>query len=204
MLIYGASGHAKVIIDVIKSKHQESIDFIVDDDRTINELLGFEVKHQLIDAMQEQKSVIAIGNNLTRKKVAKKIKNSFCDALIHKSAVLSEKVEIGKGTVVMPNVVINSSTKIGAHCIINTSSVVEHDVIIDNYVHISPGATVTGNVYIGEGTQIGAGASIIPGIKIGKWVTVGAGAIIINDIPDFSVVVGNPGRIIKYNKIDDE
>jgi len=204
MIIYGASGHAKVIIDVIKSQDIESIDFIFDDDHSIKELLGFKVNHDWNKEIEKYKCVIAIGNNIIRKKVARKIQSSFCKALIHDSAVLSENIGIGNGTVVMPNAVINSSTQIGAHCIINTGCIVEHDVIIEDYVHISPASTITGNIHIGEGTQIGAGAAIIPGIKIGKWVTVGAGAVIINDIPDFSVVVGNPGKVIKLNKIENE
>jgi len=66
-------------------------------------------------------------------------------------------------------------------------------------VHISPNASLAGDVYIGEGTHIGIGAVIIQGLKVGKWVTIGAGAVVINDIPDFAVVVGNPGKIKKYN-----
>ena len=104
----------------------------------------------------------------------------------------------------MANAVINSSVKIGRHCIVNSGAVVEHDSIIKDFVHISLSATITGNVHIGEGTHIGAGAIVIPGVSIGKWVTVGAGAVILNDLPDFSVVVGNPGKVIKYNKITDE
>ena len=204
MIIYGASGHAKVIIDIISSKDQESIDFILDDDRSITNLLDFKVLHDWTDEMRDHKVVIAIGNNLTRKVVANKIKTVFCKALIHKSACISENVVIGKGTVIMPNAVINSSSKIGAHCIINTASVIEHDVFMEDYVHVSPSATVTGNVVIGEGSHIGAAATIIPGIKIGKWVTIGAGAVIINDIPDFAVVVGTPGKVIKFNTIKNE
>lgn len=204
MIVYGASGHAKVIIDIINSKKRESIDYIFDDDRSIDQIFDYKVNHQWTDEMCSMKTVIAIGNNITRKKVAAKIQNNFCEPLIHTSAVISEKVEIGKGTVVMPNAVVNASTRIGDHCIINTGAVVEHDVEIGNYAHISPGSIVTGNVEIGEGSQIGAGATVIPGVKIGKWVTIGAGAIIVNDIPDYAVVVGNPGKVIKFNKIENE
>lgn len=204
MIIYGASGHAKVIVDIISSKDYEPIDFIIDDDRSIHQLLDIKVSHDWMPEMDDKKTVIAIGNNLTRKKVAKKIQNSFSKALIHKSAVISPGSEIGNGTVIMANAVVNSSSCIGTHCIINTASVIEHDVLIHDFVHISPSATITGNVHIGEGSHIGAGATVIPGIKIGKWVTIGAGAIIINDIPDFAVVVGNPGKIIRFNTIKNE
>ncbi|MCM8570470.1 acetyltransferase [Gramella jeungdoensis] len=204
MIIYGASGHAKVIVDIIKSMDSYSVDFVLDDDPEVKELVGFEVKHQLTDEMKDQKLVLAIGNNQTRYKLASKLQQSYCSALIHKSAVISEDIDIREGSVVMANAVINSSTVIGKHCIINSGAIVEHDVKLEDFVHISPNATVTGNVVIGEGSQIGAGATVIPGVQIGKWVTVGAGAIVIEDIPDFAVVVGNPAKIIKFNRIENE
>ena len=69
---------------------------------------------------------------------------------------------------------------------------------LEDFVHIAPNTVITGNVNIGEGTQVGTGAAVIPGVKIGKWASIGAGAVIIEDVPDFAVVVGNPGKIIKY------
>lgn len=204
MLIYGASGHAKVIIDIINSTGKESINFVLDDDPDLSEILGYEVWHHFEKFMLSEKMILAIGNNRTRFILSKKIENRFCEPLIHKTAVVSESSKIKNGTVVMPNAVINASSHIGKHCIINTGAVVEHDVEIGDFVHISPSASITGNVTIEEGTQVGAGAAIIPGIKIGKWVTIGAGAVVIEDIPDFAVVVGNPAKIIKYNTIKDE
>jgi acetyltransferase EpsM len=56
---------------------------------------------------------------------------------------------------------------------------------------------------VGEGSNIGIGASVIQGVSIGKWVVVGAGTVIIDDIPDYAVVVGIPGKIIKFNKRND-
>ena len=99
----------------------------------------------------------------------------------------------------MPQVVVNADVTIGKHCILNSGSIIEHDCVLSDYVHISPNASLAGNVSVGEGTQIGIGASVIQGITIGKWVTIGAGAVIIEDVPDFAVVVGNPGRVIKMN-----
>lgn len=57
-----------------------------------------------------------------------------------------------------------------------------------------------GKVYIGEGSFIGVNAVILPNVNIGKHVVVGASAVVTKDIPDFTVVSGNPARIIKkYN-----
>lgn len=204
MIVYGASGHAKVIIDIIRSQGDISIDYVLDDNRLIDRILDFEVNHDLNEKMEGLDAVVAIGNNSIRKKVAERLPNRFCKALIHESAILTKDLKLEEGTVVMANAAINSSTEIGKHCIINTGSIIEHDVKISDFVHISPSATITGNVAIGEGSHIGAGAVVIPGIKIGKWVTIGAGAVIISNIPDYAVVVGNPGKVIKYNKISNE
>ncbi len=199
MLIYGASGHAKVIIDIIRSNsEEEKIEYIFDDNPEIKEILNFSVEHSWNENFDSIPAVIAVGNNSVRKKLASKI-NLIHTALIHSRAVISENYKVGTGSVIMAGAVVNSDVRIGEHCIINTGAVIEHDVEINNFAHISPGATVTGNVVIGEGTQIGAGATVIPGVNIGKWVTVGAGAVVIKDIPDYAVVVGNPARLIKYN-----
>ncbi len=197
MNIYGASGHAKVIIDIAKSRGS-SIDVIFDDDIKIEFLEGYTVAHKFSEEMKNSDTVIAIGNNTIRKKVADSFMGKISDAICHKSSIISPTAILGKGTVVMPNACINASTKVGEHCIINTASTIDHDCLLGDYVHISPNAAIAGNVIINEGTHVGIGAVIIPGIKIGKWVTIGAGAVIIKDVPDFAVVVGNPGKIIKY------
>lgn len=204
MIIYGASGHAKVVIDILNSLKSHSLDFIIDDNPDIKELLGYKVEHEITDEMSGQKTVLAIGNNRIRFKLAQKLNQKYCSSLIHSSAIISDTISIEEGTVVMARAVINADTSIGKHCIINSGAVIEHDVHLEDFVHISPGATITGNVSVGEGTQIGAGATVIPGVKIGKWATIGAGAVIIENIPDFAVVVGNPGKIIKYNSVENE
>lgn len=204
MLIYGASGHAKVIIDIINSNSsKENIKFVFDDDPEIRSLIGYSVKHSWNKELEKEHAIIAIGNNHTRKKVAASLLH-FHSALVHSKAVLSERKAIGLGTVVMAGAVINSDVRIGKHCIINTSAILEHDVEVHDFTHISPGAIITGNVVINEGVHIGAGATVIPGVSVGKWATVGAGAVVIEDVPDYAVAVGNPARIIKYNKFGNE
>ncbi len=96
-------------------------------------------------------------------------------------------VQLSRPTAVLVNYVI-----------INTGASVDHDNIIGDYCHISPQATLCGNVSVGEGTHIGAGAVVIPGIKIGKWAVIGAGSVIVRDVPDYAVVMGNPGKIKRY------
>lgn len=200
MNLYGASGHAKVIIDIVHSQNGR-FDCIFDDNPKILEISGYDVHHDPGEELStEHLTIIGIGENRTRKKVAHSIKGGIHPFLSHVSAVVSPFAIIGNGTVIMANASINSSVLIGEHCIVNTGAVVEHDCRLNNFVHISPNAALAGDVEVGEGSHIGIGAVVIPGIKIGKWVTVGAGAVIIEDIPDFATVVGNPGKIIKYNE----
>ncbi len=194
MKLYGASGHGKVIMSIIKSMGLKVSKIY--DDRAPFELLGFPVEK--FDGNQTENFIISIGNNKTRKKISEKLEVNYTK-IIHPSAIIDATVEIGEGSVVMPGAVINVDTKIGKHCIINTAASIDHECVLGDFVHVSPNATLSGGVYIGEGTHIGAGAVIIPGLKIGKWATIGAGAVIIRDVPDNATVVGNPGRIIKTN-----
>lgn len=196
--LFGASGHGKVVKDLALTINTTVEAFI--DDNPKSELLHDTpvVTSQEIARYKAYKFVISIGNNNLRKGISEKLKNTFT-TLIHKTAIISPSVNISEGTVVMAGTIINADTTIGKHVIINTAAVVEHECTIDDFVHISPNATITGNVSIGEGSHIGAGAIIIPNISIGKWVIIGAGTVVINDIPDYAIVVGNPGKIKKYN-----
>lgn len=201
--IFGASGHAKVIIDILLT-NSFSIASILDDHPKVSFLFDIPVIHFKDFIIKDKdKLIIAIGDNLIRKKVVEKNNFKFYRA-IHPDATVSKFAAIAEGTVVMPKAVINAAATIGKHCIINSRSVVEHDCVLEDYVHISPNASLAGNVIVGEGSQIGIGASVIQGVKIGKWATVGAGTVILNDVPDYAVIVGNPGKIIKYNSIENE
>ncbi len=193
MYLYGASGHAKVIIDLLTAQGIDVLG-LFDDNEGITELLGYPVyKTDKI----ESPIIISIGNNRIRKKIAENLNCKFATA-VHPSAIISPFAQIDKGTVIMQQAVIQSSAKVGRHCIINTSSSVDHDCVLENYVHVSPNATLCGNVKVGEGSWVGAGSIIIPGITVGKWVTIGAGSVVINDIPDNVIAVGNPCKISKY------
>ena len=199
VVLYGASGHCKVIVDICEQS-QLSIKAIVDDNPKAEGILGKDViSTQSYDLQTSDNVLLSIGNNNVRKLLSNKLKVNFI-SIIHPKAVISNYTSIDKGTVVMATAVLNSDTTIGKHCIINTGAIIEHDCKISDYVHISPNASLAGGVSIGEGTHVGIGASIIQGVTIGKWVTIGAGSVIIKDIPDYAVVVGNPGKIIKFNQ----
>jgi sugar O-acyltransferase (sialic acid O-acetyltransferase NeuD family) len=187
MKLYGASGHAKVIIDILNAQYIE-ITEIYDDFAKSTLLNNIPIRKP---SMTDEKGIISIGDNAIRKKIVdSKTFNNYGIA-IHPSAIISPFAEIGEGTVVMQGAIIQSGAKIGNHCIINTGATVDHDCVIEDFVHISPGVNLCGNVTVGEGTQIGVGALIIPGVKVGSWSLVCAGSVVINDIPSNCVAGGN-------------
>lgn len=205
MIVYGASGHGKVIIEILELNGYQSITLWDDGDKT--SLGSYMVGKPNLEKPKGDKVVISIGDNATRKKIAKKLlplqQLEFITAQ-HPMAIVSQKTEIGVGTVIMAGATVNPDTNIGMHCILNTNSSIDHDCVIEDYVHLSPNSTLCGNVTVKEGTHIGTGAILIPGVTVGKWCTIGAGAVIISDIPDYATVVGNPGKIIKTVKPQDE
>ncbi len=196
LYVYGASGHGKVVIEIIEALGKKVL-MVFDDDECITRLLDYPVHPIDKESTNKDISVIfAIGNNETRKKLAESNGFLVTEPLIHPSAIVSHRATLKKGTVVMPGAIVNSQAEVGQHCIINSGAVVEHDCMLGDYVHISPNAALAGDVKVGEGTQIGIGAQVIQGITIGKWCTIGAGAVIIKDVPDGATVVGNPGRVV--------
>lgn len=187
VIIIGASGHGKVIADIIE-KNGDNVFAYLDDDTSKSGVIG--------DVSQcvkypDKKFVIAIGNNTIRKRIAETYSLDYYTA-IHPSAVIAKDVTLGEGTVVMANAVINPSTSVGRHCIINTGAVVEHDNRLADYVHLSPNATLCGTVTVGENTHVGAGVTVRNNISITDNVIIGCGSVVIKDIKKSGIYVGVP------------
>lgn len=207
LLMFGASGHSKVIIDLIEKGGEYRVQWLADDNPELKSkcVYGYEVlggKEELQSAfgsLKKSLAVVAIGSNRARTEVANWLLAQGCElspALVHPSVQLARGVRLGQGTVVMAGAIINSDTHIGTNVIVNTGASVDHDCVIGDGVHIAPHATLCGGVTIGAGSLIGAGAVICPNLKIGSNVTVGAGSTVISDVADNSTVVGTPARLI--------
>lgn len=194
MILYGASGHGRVIKEIIDAQGGQ-IEAFMDDNLSLNEYCGKKVLH---NAEGVDNVIVSIGDNAVRKKVVQKL-NCHFGVAIHPTAVVSPSARIGEGTVVMAGAVINAGAVIGRHCIINTGASVDHECVLDDFVHIAPRAALCGQVHVGEGTLMGVCSCAIPCMKIGSWCTVGAGAAVVRDVAEGVTVVGNPARII-YSK----
>jgi len=202
IFVFGASGHAKVVIDIIEHQGCHDIAFLVDDDESLKGTIvyGYQViggRSELL-ASKIKKGIVAIGSNKARLHVASWLSDHGIEIInaVHPMAQLARGTTIGTGTVIMAGAVVNSDTRIGNNVIINTRASVDHDCTIGDGVHIAPGATLCGTVSVGKCTFVCAGATIIPNISIGHDTIIGAGAVVIRAVPDNVTAVGSPARII--------
>lgn len=200
VIIIGASGHGKVIADIIVSSGNVVKGFLDDaDDIQGKSIIGFPVLGKISDYKDhlDCQFIIAIGNPYVRKKISESIDVKWYTA-VHPSAVISKfDTSIGEGTVLMANAVVNSSAKIGKHCIINTGAIVEHDNVLEDYVHLSPNVTLAGAVKVGKSTHIGAGSCAKQGLNIAADCIIGAGSVIVKDITESGTYIGVPAKRIK-------
>lgn len=205
LFIYGASGHAKVVIDIAEKMGGWEILGVLDDNPMLagKALLGYPVHGGAgclnhLDPTRDS-VFVAIGANPARRRIGRGLmrRGFMLPTLIHPSAMIGRDVVIGCGTVIMASVVVNPATIIGALCILNTSCSVDHDGRIGEAVHISPGAHLAGNVTVGEESWIGIGSSIIEGRSVGGRCMIGAGAVVIDDVDDGVTAAGVPARVLR-------
>ena len=194
VVIIGASGHAKVIADIVIKSGDELMGFLDDNTELPKKIVGYPYLGIISDYHKYSGDcwfIIGIGNNSIRKKIAESINVNWYTA-IHPSVQVAIDTKIGAGSVVMANAIINTSAVIGKHCIINSGAIVEHDNRLCDYVHISPNATLCGTVSVGELTHIGAGVTVKNNTNICDNVVVGAGGVVVKDISKSGTYIGVP------------
>jgi sugar O-acyltransferase (sialic acid O-acetyltransferase NeuD family) len=142
---------------------------------------------------------ISIGKSALRVNIFKFLegKNVSIINAIHPKAIVSKKVDLGKGIFIAANATINTACKIGNGVICNTSSSIDHECVIGDFTHICPGVVLCGNVTIGKNSFIGANSTIIPGITIGNGITVGAGSTVINNLLLPGTYAGSPAKLLQ-------
>jgi sugar O-acyltransferase (sialic acid O-acetyltransferase NeuD family) len=208
IFIVGASGHAKVIIDIIEKEGKYEIIGLIDSNKNKGELvLGYIVLGKeenlpsLLNENENSAVIIAIGDNVVRHMVMKKLINLSAEisfaTTIHPSAQIAKNVTIGKGVVIMAGAIVNSDSVIEDFVIINTKASIDHDGLIMAYSSLAPGVTLGGNVKIGNFSAVSIGATIKHNVSIGNHVIIGAGAVLLNDCNDNVVAYGVPAKEIR-------
>ncbi len=193
IIILGAGGHAKVVIEALLQSGRKIIGLTDPVQTESSEYFGVKflgnddaILHYSINEVVLVNAVGAIPDSNVRCELNERMeeKGFQFTQVIHPSAVIASDVKIAQGAQIMAGVVIQPSVSIGRSCIVNTGVVVEHDCVIHDYCHLAPGVTLSGNVAIGNRTYIGTGTSVIQGISIGQDSIIAAGSIIHKNIPE--------------------
>lgn len=204
IVVYGAGGHAKVILDILEREERYQIVGLLDDDPQLQEreFFGYSVLGSggILEEMRDsgvQGAIVAVGDNETRGRLAVRVQMAGLKLItaLHPAATISRRVDIGVGSAVMAGVVINADSTIGNNAIVNTSATVDHDCFVGECVHLSPGVHVAGGVRIGHHAHLGIGSVVLPGLSIGHHTTIGAGSVVNRDLPPEVVAVGVPARV---------
>lgn len=208
LIILGAGGHARTVLECIDRSQFEVIGFVDKDSAREGEMVsGFPVLGD--DSLPEKWlskgidcCIIGIGhlgNAGIRNRLYHKYEAAGFEMIIavHAAAHVSQNAYVGLGTVVMPGAIINTGAVINNNCIINTGTIIEHDVKISQGVHIAPGCVIAGASSVGVNAFVGAGSTVINGIQIGENSIIGAGSVVISDIPENSLALGTPAKVIR-------
>lgn len=207
LVVLGASGHARVVIDAVRRMSAFELVGLIDPNvpagQRLNGLPGLggeECLPDLAARIDGLAAIIAIGDNAVRARVEKKIlglvpRIRFA-AVVHPATAIAEDVTIGDGSFIAAGVTINCGVRVGRHAVINTSASIDHDTSIGDFAFVGPNAALAGGVSVGRMALIGIGASVIQGIRIGDRAIIGAGAAVVDDIGSDCLAVGVPARVI--------
>lgn len=151
------------------------------------------------ESATDVKCVVAIGDPKIRQKIANilEMKKVVFTSVIHPSVIYSKFVNVGTDVIIQAGSIITTDVTIGNHTHINLDCTIGHDCIIGDFVTLSPGVHVSGKNIIEAGTFIGTGAVTNEKLRIGKGSVIGAGTVLIENVPEFSLYVGVPGKMKK-------
>jgi UDP-2-acetamido-3-amino-2,3-dideoxy-glucuronate N-acetyltransferase len=122
-------------------------------------------------------------------------------------ARIGRRCNIGQNVVISPDVVVGDNVKIQNNVSVYTGVVLEDDVfcgpsmvftnVINPRSHVSRKDEYQPTL-VKRGATLGANSTIVCGHTIGSYAFVGAGTVVTRDVPDYALVVGNPGRIVGW------
>lgn len=201
IVILGAGGHAKVLIDIARAAGVDLLACFAKADVDLGDVpIKVGDDEGLILAYADHATfIVGVGEMGVRRRLAAlvDVDATAAEPLIHPSAVVSPAAHLDPGVCVMPGAVINAGAKIGRHAVINTGAIIEHDCQLDVGVFVGPGAVLAGDVFVGGWAMIGSRAVARPGAFIGPDSVVGAGSVVVADVAPGHRVAGVPARSLR-------
>jgi sugar O-acyltransferase (sialic acid O-acetyltransferase NeuD family) len=205
VIIIGAGGGAKMVIDAVRDSKEYVVVGLLDDNLVIGtEILGVPVvgRFNNVDSLLENSIynfVIAFGvleNRKYRFELYLALKEKGCSFpnIIHPKAIVEKSVKMGEGNVVLAGSNIGSSVILGNLNYINNNALISHDCKFIDNIHIAPSAVLASSIRINSHTLVGMNATLYYGIQIGESTTILNGLIINCDIEN--------DQVIKSNKYD--
>ena len=214
LIVFGASGHARVILDMAGRSGRFHILGLLDSYKPAGALildhpvLGNESMLPALAATHPGLQVhIAIGDNDARARVCRHL-TGLCPeiilaTIIDPAAVVSRHADIGPGTCIMPGAVVNAGASTGMACIINSRAILEHDARLGDHSSLGPGSIAAGGASIGDATAILAGGVVKHGVRVGAHSVALTGAVITTDCEPGGVMEGNPAAAIGKREAGD-
>lgn len=203
----GAGGHAKCVIEAIRSVFLHRVVAVADANpaRVGESILNSPVVgvHQLeqLRADGVELAFLGIGGvgDATGRRAGGALLRQLgftLPPIAHRTAVLAASARLESGAQVLTAAIINAEAHLLQDSLVNAGAIIGHDVVVGRCVHVSSGARIAGSVTIGDGAHVGTGAVVIQGRTIGEGAVVGAGAVVVDDVPAHTTVVGVPARPI--------
>jgi sugar O-acyltransferase (sialic acid O-acetyltransferase NeuD family) len=190
--LVGNGGHAREVELQMQKKFVKFVDdeYVTGEDEFVLPISSFNP--------EEYELMIAIADSNARDKIISRLpSNTNFFSFIHRTAIVSEDLEIGEGAFLGAFSFVSCNVKIGKHAILNRSVHIGHDCVIGNCFSAMPGAIVSGNVNIGNNVYLGTNASIIEKKNMCSNVIVGASSCVVKHITQQGTYVGVPTKKIK-------
>lgn len=213
VIILGAGGHGRVVLDIIQQARTHRPVGFLDNNHNLHgrRVDGLPVLGgigQLRDIRKRgiEGAMVAIGDNGVRRALGDLIEKHEFELIsaIHPSAQLATSVSLGKGVVIAAGALVCAHCQIGDYTILNTGCIVDHESMIGTSAHVCPGVRLAGHVTLESGAFVGIGATIVQNIRVGFESIVGAGAVVIHDVEPMTTVVGVPAKVTKNSPSPNE